>query len=138
MILHIKELLKQKGITSVELAGKIGVSKTMVSYWLSGKNFPTPDKLESIANALNVPLWQLFVSPDELTGTNPRWEPTEGEVYWYVSIPNSHEFHNAEVLSDKVSNDGECRQLKRNMFRHETEAIVYCDIIRRIFGYSER
>lgn len=66
MILHIKELLKQKGITSVELAGKIGVSKTMVSYWLSGKNFPTPDKLESIANALNVPLWQLFVSPDEL------------------------------------------------------------------------
>lgn len=132
---RIEEILRERGLSKAAFAELMGTSRQNVNSLL--KN-PTRSKLEEIAKALDVPLWQLFVSPDELTGTNPRWEPTEGEVYWYVSIPNSHEFHNAEVLSDKVSNDGECRQLKRNMFRHETEAIVYCDIIRRIFGYSER
>lgn len=63
MILYLKELLKDKHITSVQLADSVGVSKTMVSYWLSGKNFPTPDNIEAIANALGVPVWQLFVSP---------------------------------------------------------------------------
>lgn len=133
---RIEEILRERGLSKAAFAELLGTSRQNVNSLL--KN-PTRSKLEEIAKALDVPLWQLFVSPDELTGTNPRWEPTEGEVYWYVSIPNSHEFHNAEVLSDKVSNDGEChRLLKRNMFRHETEAIVYCDIIRRIFGYSER
>lgn len=133
---RIEEILRERGLSKAAFAELLGTSRQNVNSLL--KN-PTRSKLEEIANALDVPLWQLFVSPDELTGTNPRWEPKEGEVYWYVSIPNSHEFHNAEVLSDKVSNDGEChRLLKRNMFRHETEAIVYCDIIRRIFGYSER
>lgn len=133
---RIEEILRERGLSKAAFAELLGTSRQNVNSLL--KN-PTRSKLEEIAKALDVPLWQLFVSPDELTGTNPRWEPKEGEVYWYVSIPNSHEFHNAEVLSDKVSNDGEChRLLKRNMFRHETEAIVYCDIIRRIFGYSER
>ncbi len=64
MILYLKEAMKAKGITSVELAGRVGVSKTMVSYWLSGKNFPTPENIEAIAVALGIPVWQLFVSPE--------------------------------------------------------------------------
>lgn len=53
-------------MTSVELATKVGVSKTMVSYWISGKNFPSPENIQAIAAALGVPIWQLFVSPDEV------------------------------------------------------------------------
>lgn len=64
MILYLKELMKEKRIASVQLAESVGVSKTMVSYWLSGKNFPTPDNIESIAKALDVPVWRLFMSPE--------------------------------------------------------------------------
>lgn len=63
-ILYLKDIMKQQSISSVELAGRVGVSKTMVSYWLSGRNFPTPENLEIIARILNVPVWRLFVSPD--------------------------------------------------------------------------
>ena len=58
--------MKAKGITSVELAGRVGVSKTMVSYWLSGKNFPTPENIEAIAKALGVEPWELLVSREQL------------------------------------------------------------------------
>lgn len=69
MILYLKEILKAKAVTSIELAALVGVSKTTVSYWISGKFFPTPEKIELIAKALNVPIWRLFVSPDEKVET---------------------------------------------------------------------
>lgn len=69
MILYLKDIMKAKAVTSIELAAQVGVSKTTVSYWISGKFFPTPEKIELIAKALNVPIWRLFVSPDEKVET---------------------------------------------------------------------
>lgn len=61
--------MKARGVTSIQLASDVGVSKTTISYWISGKFFPTPDKIELIAEALKVPIWRLFVSPDEKVET---------------------------------------------------------------------
>ena len=66
MILHLKELMKAKGVSSIALAEQINVSKATVSYWLNGKVFPAPDAIEKIAVALGVPVWQLFASPEEV------------------------------------------------------------------------
>lgn len=66
MILHLKELMKAKGVSSIVLAENVGVSKATVSYWLNGKVFPSPETLEKIAQALNVPVWQLFASTEEV------------------------------------------------------------------------
>ena len=66
MILHLKELMKAKGVSSIVLAENVGVSKATVSYWLNGKAFPSPETLEKIAQALNVPVWQLFASTEEV------------------------------------------------------------------------
>lgn len=63
MILQLKEVMKLKAITSIELAEKVGVSKATVSYWINGKVFPSPDTIEKIALALNVPIWRLFGEP---------------------------------------------------------------------------
>lgn len=65
-IFYLKEAMKQRVISSVELAARVGVSKTMVSYWLSGRNFPTPEKIEAIARVLDMPVWQLFASAEEV------------------------------------------------------------------------
>ncbi len=65
MLLYLKEILKAKGVTSIELSERVGVTKPMVSYWVSGKSFPTPEKLAAIAEVLDVPVWQLFRSPKE-------------------------------------------------------------------------
>jgi Predicted transcriptional regulators len=61
---RIKEILKEKGITQQELADKLGVTRISVVKTLAGN--PSQETLEKIANALNVPMWQLFASPNEV------------------------------------------------------------------------
>ena len=64
---RIKEILKEKGITQQELADKLGVTRISVVKTLAGN--PSQETLEKIANALNVPMWQLFASPNEVQQT---------------------------------------------------------------------
>lgn len=61
---RIEEILKERGLTKKAFGDLIGTSKQNVNALL--KN-PTLNKLETIANALKIPIWQLFVSPNELS-----------------------------------------------------------------------
>lgn len=58
----------EKGVSSVSLADMIGVSKVTVSNLINNKTMPSVETLDKIATALDVPMWQLFVSPVEVTG----------------------------------------------------------------------
>lgn len=65
---RIKEILREKGMTVNDLADKVGVSRQALSKQIKGKMLvETADK---IATALGVPLWQLFVSPNDIIGAN--------------------------------------------------------------------
>lgn len=64
--MRIKEILKEKGITLSQLADTMGVSRQALSRQVAGKLLV--EKAEEIATALNVPMWQLFVSPEEVAG----------------------------------------------------------------------
>ena len=64
--MRIKEVLKEKGVTQTMLANAMGVSKQSITQTLSASSITTTT-LEKIATALNVPIWQLFVSPEEVT-----------------------------------------------------------------------
>lgn len=63
--MRIKELLKEKGLTQQELADKVGVSYQSMKQTLNAPSVTT-STLEKIATALNVPMWQLFTSPEEI------------------------------------------------------------------------
>lgn len=63
--MRIKDVLKEKGITQQELADMIGVSYQSIKQTLNAPSVTTAT-LEKIATALNVPMWQLFASPEEL------------------------------------------------------------------------
>lgn len=65
---RIKEIMQEKGISSVFLAEKIGVSKVTVSNLINDKTMPSLKTMEDVANALDVPMWQLFASPEEVGG----------------------------------------------------------------------
>nr|DAT76434.1 MAG TPA: Helix-turn-helix XRE-family like protein [Caudoviricetes sp.] len=66
--MRIKEILKEKGITLSQLADTMGVSRQALSRQVAGKLLV--EKAEEIANALDVPIWQLFVSPNEVQKEN--------------------------------------------------------------------
>ncbi len=57
-MLRIKELCKKNYITQAELAKKMGISASALAQSILGN--PSLDRLESIANALNVPIGDLF------------------------------------------------------------------------------
>lgn len=61
---RIKEILKEKGITQQEFADMLGITRISVVKTLAGN--PSQETLEKMANALNVPMWQLFASPTDI------------------------------------------------------------------------
>lgn len=67
MELRIKELIKEKGTTIQNIADVIGVNRVTLSNSINGN--PTLETLEKIANALGVPVAELFdKSSDEVVG----------------------------------------------------------------------
>lgn len=66
--MRIKEILKEKGITLSQLAETMGVSRQALSRQVAGKLLV--EKAEEIAIALNVPMWQLFASSEEVQKGN--------------------------------------------------------------------
>lgn len=51
---NLRKERKRRGMTQIELAGKVGVSQTTVSQWESTEKYPTLDKIYDIANALKI------------------------------------------------------------------------------------
>ena len=67
---RLKELKTLRNMTDLQLAEKVGVEEKTVSYWLNGHNSVTFGKLPLIAEALNVPVYALFIFDKdiEITG----------------------------------------------------------------------
>ena len=65
--MRIKEVLKENGYTQQMLADKINVSLSAFKQMVSAESLTT-STLEKIATALNVPMWQLFASKEEVQG----------------------------------------------------------------------
>lgn len=63
---RIEEVIKEHGYTITSLAEKIGTSKQNLFAKLKSPSYPT---LIEIATALDVPMWQLFASPEEVAGS---------------------------------------------------------------------
>lgn len=61
MELRIKDVLKEKKVTVVSLAGMIGITQPNMSNIVNGKSTPSLETLEKIANALGVDITELFV-----------------------------------------------------------------------------
>ena len=51
---NLRKERKKRGMTQLELAGKVGVSQTTVSQWESTEQYPTLDKIYDIANVLKI------------------------------------------------------------------------------------
>ena len=62
----IQATRKSKRLTQEQFAELIGIDPKNVSKIEKGINYPSPETLTSIARALNVDIYELFVFQDEL------------------------------------------------------------------------
>ncbi len=60
---RIRVLRQQAGLTQIELAKRIGCSQSTLSEIETGDADPKQTRLETIARALNVPIYALFADP---------------------------------------------------------------------------
>ena len=63
--LRIKEICSEKGLTLEELAKRLGIRRTSLAQAMSRNSFST-SKLGEIADALGVPVYELFVDVEDL------------------------------------------------------------------------
>lgn len=70
MQIRLKEIMQEKGITSIALASMVGLSKNTISNLINNKTKPSLDTLNEIAEKIGVPIWQLFASPEEVQTEN--------------------------------------------------------------------
>lgn len=76
---RIKGILKEQDITINELADRLGISRVTLSTQINGT--ANIVSYEKIATALNVPMWQLFASPEEVV------KQTDNETCPYCGQP---------------------------------------------------
>ena len=69
MELRIKDVLKEKKVTVVSLAGMIRITQPNMSNIVNGKSTPSLETLEKIANALEVDITELFEQPKNDTAS---------------------------------------------------------------------
>lgn len=67
---NLRELRKQRGMTQEALATLAGFQAVSYGRWESGKSWPEPDTIESLARALGVPESRLFY--DSSAHMSPR------------------------------------------------------------------
>lgn len=61
--MRIEDVLKEKGVKKAELARRLGVQRQNITTLLVN---PSAKKIEDIAAALGVPIWQLFAAPEDV------------------------------------------------------------------------
>lgn len=66
---NIEALLREKGLTKTAFSEMLGIRKQNLNALL--KN-PTLETMKRFAAALDVPMWQLFVSPEEVHQQPPK------------------------------------------------------------------
>lgn len=120
---RIKDLIKEKGYTQQEFADKLEMTRVGLSQLINGKpSYPT---LEKIATALDVPMWQLFASKEEVQGEDLiALIEHKGNFYKATTIDELKEV--IFQISDK--NDSERKEwilrIMRNIFINNYNSII--------------
>ena len=67
---NLRKILKQKNILQKQFALSIGVSKSTVSYWITGRQLPEGPTINKIMLLLSISSDDLFRSDDKMKPTN--------------------------------------------------------------------
>ena len=65
--MKLAEIRKEKGMTQVELADKVGVGKSAVCHWEKDGILPTATNLKAIAKALDCTVDELLAEDEKET-----------------------------------------------------------------------
>lgn len=93
--MRIRELIKSKGYNQEEFAKLIGVTRSTLLGQIERPSYTT---MEKIANALNVPIWQLFISEEDIVERCSK--PTYDDKSDFIAlIKQGNELYSASSIA---------------------------------------
>jgi len=76
---NVAKYRKKKGFSQYDLADLTGISRRMIGHYEREGMFPPADRLQALADSLEVPVYKLFKQPEieqgpetDLSGIDPR------------------------------------------------------------------
>ena len=73
---NVAKYRKKKGLSQYDLAQSSGISRGMISHYEREGMFPPADRLQSLADSLEIPVYKLFKQP----GTDQASETDLGDI----------------------------------------------------------
>ncbi len=67
---RLKELIKSANFSQADLADKIGVSRSTISFWVNSE-YPPLDAIETVCKELDIPLYEFFMTEEQIKKTMP-------------------------------------------------------------------
>lgn len=100
---RIKDILNERNISLKEFAAMLGISYTALYLQINKPSYPT---LEKWASVLDIPMWQLFASP-EVAPTND----TSTDFAAYIRYKGIH--YTADTLEEFLKQVEEIKTIAR-------------------------
>lgn len=94
---NIQKIMKEKDKTQADLARYFKVSSATASDWYNGKKMPRADKLQSLANWLNVELSDLLQEKSEIAITAKLTNYEEELLYKFRALTADQQ-HTVELM----------------------------------------
>lgn len=96
---NIAALLKEKGYSQQDLADALGVNKSTVSAWVSGKKTPRMDKVEDMAAIFHCTITDVlgYTQPEETDEFRDRMKEEYGVLFDLIDKASDHQ---REIVED--------------------------------------
>ena len=97
---NIAALLKEKGYSQQDLADALGVNKSTVSAWVSGKKTPRMDKVEDMAALFHCTITDFlgYTLPEETDDFRDRMKEEYGVLFDLIDKASDHQRELVEDL----------------------------------------
>lgn len=99
MINRSREIIESLHLKKVDVANKLGITPVGLNQILNTEK-PKLETLERLANAINVPIWKLFLTDEEIREVNLLSEVQKSsQIDGYLKIKGAlYEVHSFEDL----------------------------------------
>lgn len=67
--MNIYDYCQQSGLTQREIAKRAGISKSTLSAYVTGKNYPQPQQMAALAKVFGVSVGDITASPNDKTAS---------------------------------------------------------------------
>ena len=99
MINRSREVIEGLRLKKVDVAEKMGITPVGLNQILNTEK-PKLETLEKLANAINVPVWKLFLTDEEIREVNLLEDKNlDSKINGYIKVKGTvHEIHSFEDL----------------------------------------